>query len=985
MVAFFSFSIRKALHALVDHKGGNESFIDEVMRRSFITSKDSATSNCRFYEVVADVICTGESCQLSFGHIVCLGIVNLCSSISEMRRLSLNILDAVHTKAKGAANLSSFEAFVTSSAASTYLNAQRQISQELCQEHPGQAIEVIVQSASKLPLVQDMLPAYAFSHILLGLAPWFGTLSLLVQDNSSLSKEGRVILYHLLSLTLRYTDGNPEQVQELWNSLVDNHESNGHGTIRFLLEQSSQVGSSGFVLCARKVVACLSRTTFGRSTFEELCSVIEPARMLPLIDHKLNFPDSEEADFWSDLDALFSEQPKHSLGAGQFALLFLSDVALPRAWEFKKHLPQLLHGIFTHIGHRNPFVRDQARRLLFQTIRSWLPAYEEFPERELRLPELRRAVVNLECEGDAIFWTEDDATSQINDKIGYLLSRVLGWLVPLVNNLVDEWGSLALVWGTSCAIRPIAFRSLQIFRALLPRVSQQDLAHLIGRLSNTIAAPEPNLHPFTAEMIITLASVAKSDNLDSTLLPQLYWCAVGSLSTPVEAEFIQIIDLLECLLDKMDLNDPYTVDVLSANKPSDFSNTSSGLQPLLLVGLRSGKTYSRVMKVLQRLSNIEDCRLIDSSGNRLRDMYTLILPWCLRAMEDNKVEGSIIDFACNIANFAETEERPSIARIMTSFAKSRFRTKDDFMRQAAATLREHYAPDSWAEVVTLLMSLVLNSERWLKIKSMQFLKMLFQLRETRNPVDRLGSELLMPLLRLLPTDLASNALEVLEEPMAISGGPAAKTVLRMSMHVATAPPREVAVTEVFGIPEESGWSVARPDKQREICRANVMAVFDTCKMPTRPSKIDFEPEIDRFADALEEDLGDLVQNLHELSTFFLNDSEVEMEQQVSHTNLRPPQSPMPMPNQQLEARIAAILAKSTDVAVALDSPQTPFVDVFKVNPLSTNGRSDEYDGSDDDTDSSDFDVDTFAFESVLTIPSELNHHRPNKLFGQLGR
>ena len=31
---------------------------------------------------------------------------------------------------------------------------------------------------------------------------------------------------------------------------------------------------------------------------------------------------------------------------------------------------------------------------------------------------------------------------------------------------------------------------------------------------------------------------------------------------PLEAKFLQIIDLLECLLDKMDLNDPYTVDVL---------------------------------------------------------------------------------------------------------------------------------------------------------------------------------------------------------------------------------------------------------------------------------------------------------------------------------------------------------------------------------------------------------------------------------------
>lgn len=960
------------------------------MRRSFVTSRDPATSNCRFFEVVADAICNGEFCQLTFGHVVCLGISNLCSPIGKIRRLALDILDAVHVKAGGTVSLSTFEAFITSSAASTYLDAQRQISEVLCEEHSDAAMEVIAQCDSKLPQVQDLLPPHAFAHTLHGLAPWFSTLTLLVPDNSSLSKNGRIILYHLLSLTLHYADTNPEQVQDLWDMLVNDNLSNGHGTIRFLLEQSSKVGSSAFVSCARKVVACLSRTTFGRAAFEELCSVIEPARMLPMIEHKLNFPDAEEADFWSDLDALFAEQPKHSLGAGQFAMLFLADVALPRAWDFKKHLPQLLHGILTHIGHRNPFVREQARKLLFQTIRAWLPGYEELSDSISRAPlsVLRRAVADLERDGDAVFWTEDDSTEQINDKIGHLLSLVLQWLEPLLTNLVDEWGSLALVWGTSCAIRPIAFRSLQIFRALLPRVSQQDLAHLIGRLSNTIAAPETSLHPFTVEMIITLRSVAKSGNLDVSLLPQLYWCAVGSLSTPVEAEFIQVIDLLECILDRLNLDDPYVVELLSANKPVEFRDGASVLQPLLLVGLRSGKTYSRVLKVLKRLSGMEDSRLIDPSGNRLRDLYTLILPWCLRAMEDNKVEGPIVEFAANISAFAEAEERPSIARIMTSFAKSRFRTRDDFMRQAAAALREHYASDSWTEVVTLLMSLVLNNERWLRIKSMQFLKVLFQLRETRNPVDRLGSELLMPLLRLLPTDLASHALEVLEEPMAISGGPAAKTVLRMSMHVPTAPTRDVSsVTEVFGIPEESGWSVAQSDRQRDICRTNVMAVFDTCKMPTRPSKIVFQPEMDRFIDPLEEDLGDLVQNLHELSTFFLNDSEVEIEHQNPQVSLRAPPSPMPMPNQQLEARIAAILAKSTDMAAVLDSPQTPFVDVFHVNPSSANALPNGFDESDDDSDSSDFDMDTFAFESVLSVPSEidLHHHRPKNLFGQLGR
>jgi hypothetical protein len=60
--------------------------------------------------------------------------------------------------------------------------------------------------------------------------------------------------------------------------------------------------------------------------------------MLPTIDHKLAFPDSDDMELWADLDALFAEQPRISLGAAQFALLFLADVALERHWELQDQL-----------------------------------------------------------------------------------------------------------------------------------------------------------------------------------------------------------------------------------------------------------------------------------------------------------------------------------------------------------------------------------------------------------------------------------------------------------------------------------------------------------------------------------------------------------------------------------------------------------------------------------------------------------------------
>ncbi|PPQ88595.1 hypothetical protein CVT25_009975 [Psilocybe cyanescens] len=116
----------------------------------------------------------------------------------------------------------------------------------------------------------------------------------------------------------------------------------------------------------------------------------------------------------------------------------------------------------------------------------------------------------------------------------------------------------------------------------------------------------------------------------------------------------------------------------------------------------------------------------------------------------------------------------------------------------------------------------------------------------------------MTLLCLLETDLAPQALDILEEPMTVSGGgPAVKHVLRMSMHVGSFPALadSESVTTIF-------CCVAQADVLRRTCQRNVMAVFDTCSVPTRPSHIEFEPEVEALASIktpFADDLGGLVK------------------------------------------------------------------------------------------------------------------------------
>ncbi|KAJ7273302.1 cell morphogenesis N-terminal-domain-containing protein [Mycena rebaudengoi] len=939
---------KKALKALL--LTNDSTLLDESLWRGVVLTEQLKSSSFCFFEVVADIVCSGDNHNFTFAQVVCLALSNLCHPLLTVRRHAFNMLEAIHQQCSGlpSSTMSQFEATTGSMAPGTFMHAHRLVSDFLAGEHPDQAAAMLTQFAQWLPQLRDSRSVGNVPLLLLqSLEFWIPNIELMTEDKSSFSRTGLSALYHLMALMLRYGQSHTEQVLVLWSRLVDHpHESNGHATVRFLLEQSHKVGSTAFVDCAANIVACLCQTPVGRQIFEELCSVIEPARMLPTIDHKLAFPNADDMELWADLDALFaSTEPKMQLGSAQFAWLFLADVALQRYWELKPQLPVLLHALLTHLDHRLPFVRTRAQRMLFQILRSWAPGYDELPDR-LSYPSrsaLKASISNLEKEAEAMYWKEDETSVDAEPKMKWLCSEVVRFMLPLCPMLADHWGSLALSWGTSCSIRATAFRSLQIFRAIMVRVTPGDLALLLGRLSNTISGPDDNIQSFTSEMMRTMHAVASLPDLDKSMLPQLFWCAWASLSTTVEQEFAQTLRILEALLPRVDFDDPSSVELLLSRQPLGWKGPES-LQPLLLTGLRSSTTSDATMKILRTLAKVQDERLIDPTEGRVRDLYTLALPWCLHAMApDTPNDPELKDFAEHISLLAEQEGRQSIQKIMNSFIKGHFRTRDDFLRQSVASLREHYGVDYWTEIVTLLLGLVLNHQRWLRVQVMQILKVLFQQRETRNPVELLGSELLMPLLRLLETDLAAQALEVLEEPMTMSGGLAAKHVLRMSMHSRSLTKDVNSVATVFGVPEPSGWCVGQAENLRSTCRSNMMAVFDTCSMPSRPSRIDFEPEVEAFATSspVQEDLGGLVQNLHELTTFFQEDEKSEM-------------PTFTVPNRRLEARVAAILAKSSETIS--DVPQTPFRDVFRVGAMSPADESDEYSDSDSELDAFIFDT-----------------------------
>jgi len=766
--------------SLLRHPYDHEVLTDAAVRWSFVTSANGAHfSKSRFFDVVVDVIRTYSSHHFSFGQVVFLGLCNLSCPAVEVRKTAFNLLAELHRQHDGQLSLAQFEAAIGSMAPSVYLHAQRQLSDLLAAEHTSQGAAILAQCAMRLPQVYDNMGHSMHERILQFLEPWMSTIELMPEGYSQLSPEGYRSLCNLFSLTVSYVDRYPDHIQALWGRLVDQqYPMNSSATIKFLIEQAIRRASTKFITYAGRVISCLSRTPVGKRTFEDLCSLIDPAGMSQGTEQETNFPEDIGRHYRADLGSLLPpEQPRPTLGTGELAMLFLVDTALERSWDLRPQLSGFLHALFTHFDHRLPFVEQLSRRMLFSQLRAWVPGYDELPERH-KYPScavLKATIDQLEADPSLIFWTENDTSQSSRGKLTRLCIETLSLLEPLHSQLRQEWGEAALVWGTSCASRPIAVRSLQLLRVLIPKVNRNTLAGLLGRLSNTIADPDESIQSFTNELLLTLTALARSQELDAAILPQYFWSAYACLSTSVEQEYSQALEIMDALLDKLDLNDAAVVSDLLERKPGNWAGQAHGLQRLVIVGLKSSVTSAASFKILCRLAEYDNNKLLEPGDGRLRDLFTVSLPWCLDAMDTGTSSpGSppphMIALGEKIARLAETAGLPNLARIMISFAKSRFRTKDDFLRQSAACLREYFAPKHWQEVATHLLSLVLNSQRWLRLKSMQVLQGLFSHRESRQPLELFGSELLMPLLRLLQTDLASQALEVLDEQVTIGGG-----------------------------------------------------------------------------------------------------------------------------------------------------------------------------------------------------------------------
>jgi hypothetical protein len=577
-----------------------------------------------------------------------------------------------------------------------------------------------------------------------------------------------------------------------------------------------------------------------------------------------------------------------------------------------EHVPLLLQVILVLWDHYTPVVQDQAREMLVHLIHELVISRIEDDTLGIDKTAIEDFVESIRQHDSKVVWSYDESNnkkavvtgSKVPESMEYVSGEVLKFFTLAYPGLREAWGRVALNWATSCPVRHLACRSFQLFRCVLSSLDQQMLSDMLARLSNTISDEESDIQTFSMEILTTLRTIIEALAPEDLIqYPQLFWTTCACLDTIHEGEFMESLLMLDKFLDKLDLGDPQILQALEESCPEKWEGNFEGLAQLTFKGIRSSTCLDRTLRILDRLVVLPSSRIV---GDDTRLVYATLanLPRFIRSFETIKRDPEVKATAEILARVAEEHYQcTALADALTSFALRRYRQATDFLSQTLSAIRSAYFPDLELGSLIFLISLLTNKLDWVKINTMEVLRILLPEIEMRKPeIASKGPDLISPLLRLLQTEFCPQALRVLDFVinlnMTNAPTPFEKQHIRMSMagsHSTRGYKKQFEKTQsLYGIPDESGWSIPMPAHHSHLTRANVHAVFYTCgnlegidapetatpKIEFRADEFPFSPLSEyRTATMTSEDtrgeghIGDLVMKLDSLDDFFDDDDD----------------------------------------------------------------------------------------------------------------
>lgn len=890
---------RRALKNIITHNKEYPYLLEHSISRCYLAEAPKALES--YFEVVTQVLLEHVDYPMPFWRLLGIGLYTLGSEQSEIRSKSASVLRALEERQQRNSKIQDFDISISDKTKAVYKLAQFEISRRLSKQHSELAFHIF----SEFTFYFNGLRPAAQRNMVAAILPWIQIIELQVDPNGGPTAQSYVLLANLFEITIKSSSALHNEVQALWQALATGpHPGNVQLVLDFIMSLCLDRREQNFVEYAKQIVVFLSSTPSGGKVVEFLLMQITPKAMIP--NEKRETlpppPDTSQFPYLAELsEALPIGAKQAGFSLGQLSLILLVDLMVSPVLPKAEDVPLLLQVVTVLWDHYTPLVQDQAREMLIHLIHELVISQIEDETTMSTKKTAENFIDSIRKHDPRVIWAYEDSNGKVDDGenkvpagMEYLTTEVVNNFEVSYPRIKEQWGKLSLTWATSCPVRHLACRSFQIFRCILTSLDQAMLADMLARLSNTVADEDTEIQTFSMEILTTLKTlIYKLGPADLITFPQLFWTTCACLDTINEREFLEARGMLEELLVKLDLSDPKIARLLLEGKPPRWEGPFEGLQPLIYKGLRSSSCLDQSLATLDKLIQLPSDDLVGDDSRLLFGIWANF-PRFLHAMDQDTIDTASMTSASILAEVAESQGYTTVSCALNGFAASRYRTSKDFLAQLVSAISEAFFPMWDFRSLVFLVGLLTNSIPWFKIKTMRILCVIIPDINMRKPeIASHGPDLISPLLRLLQTEYCMQALEVLDHIMIMTGTPMDKHHLRMSMTSASSRSirKEYERTQsLFGIPEDSGWSIPMPAKHAETTRANVHAAFYMCQSAESTDSgtaqtPDVEFHVDDFqygyftpqdrADTMMSDdgrgdgnIGDLVMKLDSLDDFF---------------------------------------------------------------------------------------------------------------------
>lgn len=690
--------------------------------------------------------------------------------------------------------------------------------------------ELTADIVSELTHAFCCVPDYDRRDILSALLPWIHNVELsmpIVGFNAT----STMVLANLLEITVSFASRLQNEVEALWVAVCA-RQQNILVVFEFLVTCCLRQPSLGLVTVCRHVLTYLIVSPHMSVVVEKLLDYLEPDQLVAPKSYQFDFSEASEAfGYVANLKQITSapgdEAESFPFLRGQLALVFLVDtIAYAPSDRLRDATPSLLHISICHADHFLGLLQYKSREFIGNLA----------------------SILGCQSSLDDLFklrWAYDEA-STTPEALREFVRGIMPLFEPFIPNFAALWCKAAVEWATACPVRHVACRSFQIFRCLEPHIDQTSMAAMLARLSTTIAEIDAqDIQGFAFQILATFTAVAPVTSLAS--YPQLFWATVAALGSPLEREHAEALKTLTAMLQEWDKGaEPQILDAFPAQWESEFL----GLAKLCIPGLQSTQSMNIAYSALEKVAEVWPLGLVGEKA------VVIILAAFLPLL--------ILDPTQSTSALQSLCPGSELARILNSHQHSKFWSIRDFIQQYVGALDTAFGDDA-TDIVLLYFGLLYNKN--LRPKVLEILKILLPRVRSRL---QLGADAVSPLLRLLQTKDAEEALDILDEIGTIASDDNDRHVLRMSLGSRLVRKEyENTVTE-FGIPDENGWAVPQPVSLGMLAKVNVHAVFYTCATSVEPSgDIEFTAEQTPPAPVDEgEPLDEMHTVLNDLDSFF---------------------------------------------------------------------------------------------------------------------